>query len=383
MKIAILTLPLHTNYGGILQAYALQTVLERMGHQVVVLDLYTFYRVLPLWKKPFSYTKRFFEKYLFKKIDVINIEKHINLILPIIRQHTQQFIDQYIHYDSVDRYSSIKEKRYDAIIVGSDQVWRPSYFRKNIKQAYLYFAKDWNIRRIAYAPSFGTDYWEYSDEQTAICADLLAKFDAVSVREESALGLVREKLGRDAVWVLDPTMLLTKDDYIRLFQSKTIPSGKGNLMVYVLDWSKTVDAYIKKLETTYSFSSFITNSIYVEKLDSICSHSCSCSLEDYIQPPVENWLQGFDKAELVVTDSFHACVFSLLFNKPFIVLRNSTRGNTRIDSLLGLFNQKHRIVDDISRIQLTDAQLAKPNVLEKIDYLKTLSLNFIDNALKE
>ena len=80
-------------------------------------------------------------------------------------------------------------------MVGSDQVWRPMYYPTKIENAYLDFARDWNVKRMAYAASFGTSDWEYTAGQTRRCRELLRKFDVVSVREESAVGLCRKFFG--------------------------------------------------------------------------------------------------------------------------------------------------------------------------------------------
>ena len=170
MKIGILTLPLHTNYGGILQAYALQTVLERMGHEVFVLDKGQI-RHLKVWEALWIYPKRFAVKYVKRKnIDIFAIRHH-NKIFPIISQYTQLFIDKYIHVLKVNDFSKLNSHDFDAIVVGSDQIWRPEYNEK-IENAYLRFAELWNIKRIAYAVSFGTDKWGYTAKQTNTCTVL-------------------------------------------------------------------------------------------------------------------------------------------------------------------------------------------------------------------
>lgn len=127
MKIGILTLPLHTNYGGILQAYALQTVLERMGHNVVVFDTPNKVFMPPLWKLPLSLIKRTLFKCLGKG-NRIFIEHYYNRINPIICQNIQPFIDNNIKRKEIRKFTDLKSKDYDAIVVGSDQVWRAIYF---------------------------------------------------------------------------------------------------------------------------------------------------------------------------------------------------------------------------------------------------------------
>ena len=129
MRIGILTLPLNQNYGGILQAYALQTVLERLGHEVRVVEWKRPYG-LPFYKMPYVYGKRMVMNLLGHKIPVL-YEQKCHREQSIIRQNTDKFIKKYIHLVEYDDFSDIKESEYDAVIVGSDQVWRPRYFGIN------------------------------------------------------------------------------------------------------------------------------------------------------------------------------------------------------------------------------------------------------------
>lgn len=334
MRIGILTLPLHTNYGGILQAYALQTVLERMGHDVCLIEKKRQPLRLPLWKAPLSYGKRII-KNLTGHPYPICFEQKINREEPLVRQNTDKFVNKYIKRRFVDDFSEIGKDDFDAIVVGSDQVWRPKYFIDGIENAYLTFAKEWNIRRIAYAASFGTDKWEYSSEQTTSCRRLLKNFDAVSVRESSAVTLCREHLGVDVKRVLDPTMLLSTNDYMKLFDANGTPKSNGNLLCYIIDETPEKMSFVNKIAQERGLIPFRVNS----KVENLIA-----PLQERIQPPVEQWLRGFYDADFVVTDSFHACVFSILFNKPFFVLGNEKRGLSRFSSLLGMFGMENLLV---------------------------------------
>ena len=332
MKIGILTLPLHTNYGGILQAYALQTILERMGHEVVVLSHRRKYS-LSIWRQPLSYSKRIIKKYILGRKDTrIFAEQHQQKEYAILSQHTQKFIDTYIHTYNVESFKNLKSADFDAIIVGSDQVWRPKYFtylfNASIENAFLSFAQEWNIKRVSYAASFGTEDWEYIAEDTSLCGDLLKLFNVVTVREESAIRLCQERLGVEASHVLDPTMLLSKEDYIKLFDVSNTPKNSGNLLTYILDNTPEKTDIINKISKEKGLTPFRVNSK---------AKGPNISVEERIQPPVEAWLRGFYDAEFVVTDSFHACVFSIIFGKPFVVIGNKDRGMARFESLLKMF----------------------------------------------
>ena len=138
MRIAIITLPLHINFGGIMQAYALQTVLVRMGHQVDVLDTYEALR-LPIWKMFFSYAKRMMRKYLQGDDLLVFYEKIWNRERQLLAKNTQTFVDKYIHLKAISSLKVLSEQDYQAYVVGSDQVWRYSYTgSKHIKKYSLF-----------------------------------------------------------------------------------------------------------------------------------------------------------------------------------------------------------------------------------------------------
>ena len=338
MKIGILTLPLHTNYGGILQAYALQTVLERMGHEVYVIQVKRKeIQLLPLWKRYLCYAKRAILKYIFGKEDVIVFyESHERTILPILRQNTNKFIAQYIHSYHINSFNEIGNKNiFDAYVVGSDQIWRPSFPHFEIEDSFLRFDKRPNTIRLSYAASFGVDTWEFTSEQTENCRELAQQFNIISVREDSAVHLCKKYLGVDANLVLDPTMLLEVKDYIKLAENSKVPNCSENLMVYILNIDNKKNEIVNKIaEDKGLIPILFTNSVENPNLP----------LEERIHPKVESWLRGFVDTEYVVTDSFHGCVFSIIFHKPFIVFENTGRGMARIKSILDMFNLNCRLV---------------------------------------
>lgn len=373
MKIGVLTLPLHTNYGGILQAYALQQVLKRMGHEAVLLDRKRF--SLPPWHlRPLKYGKRIINKYIFGKHISVFAEKHKIKEQNIKQRFTKEFVCDNIERLIFKSYDKIKAKDYDCLIVGSDQVWRPkyaNYLLNGIEHSYLDFAELWKVRRVAYAASFGTNDWEYTDKEAEDCKRLLKKFDYVSVREKDGINLCQKHFGIDAKLLLDPTLLLEKKDYIKLFEKKQTPPSSGNLMVYVLDRNQDTDHFITQYANSQGLVPFYTNT----QVD-----NGQIDINERVQPPLEKWLRGFYDADFIITDSFHACVFSILFNKNFVVLGNATRGLSRFDSLLSMFGLEDRMISDLeSAIALPLIEYAKVN--EKVREMRDISISFLKDAL--
>lgn len=374
MKIGILTLPLHNNYGGILQAYALQETLKSMGHRPILIDNSGTIK-LPILTKYYRYAVRTAKNILLNSNLTIRYDKEHNYPIKVMRQHTYRFLKKYIsRIDLQGSYTLLKKSRFDAIVVGSDQVWRPRYFwHAPLSDAFLAFAKDWDIKRISYAASFGSEEWEYTPEQTAECGDLLRRFDAVSVRESSAVSLCKEHFNVDAQHVLDPTMLLDASHYITLFQQAKTPVSEGDLMCYILDSSKEKEALVRSVASTFSLTPFSVNSKY-EVPDA--------PLEEKIQPPVEKWLRGFYDAKYVITDSFHACVFSILFKKPFIVYGNKHRGMARFQSLLSIFGLEDRLVTTPEEAStVVSRPIDWDTVYTRLDEWRQKSRDFLTAAL--
>lgn len=331
MRIGIITQPLRANYGGLLQNFALQTVLKRCGHEVITLDWPKKIRY-HLKDLPTIYCKSIVK--LFLKIDDNIFEKRRQeRLFPIIAQNTQPFVDKYITSCECADLSKLNLDGFGAFVVGSDQVWRGLY-NPNIYNSFLGFTKGATVKRIAYAASFGVDNWGFSDVQTRKCAELVQDFDAVSVREDSGVGLCKQYLGVDAEHVLDPTMLLNCADYRSLIQSSSVDRHSGQLMTYLLDLNTTKQNVIDCAAQQLGLEVFSTVSKYED---------LHAKLSERIQPSVEQWLAGFDDANFVVTDSFHGCVFSIIFNKPFIVIGNERRGLSRFKSLLKMFNLEDRL----------------------------------------
>lgn len=326
MRIAILTIPLNANYGGILQAYALQTTLENLGgHDVVVLDNPYLLKMPPKFLRPFVYAMRL----VGRKLGMYhgNIKKEV--AQNTYCANTYHFVNTNIHEYYINGLEDIPKDRFDAIVVGSDQIWRSYFFHLyfgEMPDAFLRFTDGWKIKRIAYAPSFGVETWEYTAEETEECKKYIQKMDAVSCREVEGVEMCKKHLNCDTVkHVLDPTMLLTKDDYQKFVTINKEKTGK--LLVYVMDPTEDKQRLIDTIASKYCL---VPNSIYKSGVKS--------------PPSVEFWLQQFEDAEFVVTDSFHACVFSIIFGKEFIAYGNKNRGLSRFTSLLRMFGLEDRLI---------------------------------------
>lgn len=384
MKIAILTQPLRTNYGGILQAYALQTVLRRMGHEVVVINReynqhLTFLQFLA---RCASVLKTLILKLFFNRKDLV-VKSPLSPfytaswrgydILPFVGKRINQS-SRITSSESLKRHLRVNE--YDCYIVGSDQVWRPCYSPCITDYFLKEVPSDTNALKIAYAASFGTDQWEFSDEETLECSRLAKSFDFISVREKSGVTLCEGFLGVDAHHVLDPTMLLSAQDYIRLIDEAQLPKSTSNLFCYILDSNPESEKIVQSLEREGYRATHAKLSTNPTR-----NNPRPCQMS------VEEWLRGIYEAELVVTDSFHACVFSIIFKKPFVALGNPLRGNTRFDSLLQMFGLQNRLVLNYESFVENQTQLKTSSDLSGLDsvfrHLRQQSFKLLTDLLNQ
>lgn len=328
MKVGIITQSLRVNYGGILQNYALQEVLRRLGHEVVTIDQpckkEKYYRIL------LSAIKTLLLKLIGKAGNrryPMDISRNYR---SFISANIVKFIDSYISrskqligYNETRRY--VADNGINALIVGSDQVWRPIY-NLDICHSFLDFADGLNVKKISYAASFGVENWEYDADKSKRCSELIKQFDDISVRESSGIELCKRFLGVDSKLVLDPTLLLSAKDY-RNLSGKTNVKNKG-IGVYLLDVSKEKMDFVNRLS---------------QQLDKEVNF-IGKPAENGQLPSVEEWIKGFDEAELIVTDSFHGTIFSTIFNKSFYSLVNIDRGSSRFESILSLIGLQNRML---------------------------------------
>lgn len=339
-RLAIVTFPFLGNYGGMLQAYALQEVLTRLGFNVRLAEAQ---ESALLGTASRAYIKRqLFLGRIFRKLGLrMKGEQFRATMLPMV----QSFTSRFMHLRRLASAAPAEWARYfaetDVCVVGSDQVWRKLYTLGNGGLP-LYFLKhapaDVRARSISYAASFGTEEWEGSPEQTEECTALLRDFRAVSVREHSGVDLCRQALGRtDAVQMPDPTLLAAEEDYARLIEADVREVGTLPLRPYLVD-------YI--LDSSRGKRAIIAAALAAGMEETrALAYTRYGRADGALQPySVGEWLHAIRGAKLMVTDSFHGCVFSIIFNTPFICIPNGKRGISRFESLLRTFGLEDRLL---------------------------------------
>lgn len=277
----------------------------------------------------------------------------------------EQFVDEHINVTEYPPNLSMDDvRRYGvkALIVGGDQIWRP-VMHDAVKYYYPGFTGDSDILRIAYAPSVALDKWPYKEDVTVQLRELIKKFSAVSVREESSVQLVKDNLGVDAQWVLDSTMLLKKEDYIEV--CKDVPESKDPFVfAYILDMTDEKRKMAEQPAKTLGCGERYLSADKVKKEDTI-----------------EKWLANFRDAKYVITDSYHGTVFSLIFQKQFYTFYNTYRGNARMDSLKKISGLEDKFITE--PVESLGEKIDYTDVEEKLEKMREGSVGYLTSALKE
>ena len=372
MRVGILTFHNGTNYGGTLQAFATQEILKSLGHEVIIINY-----------APLSFRDRFY-KCFTTSVKYRNIKSYLLDYFkePRFREFRKDYMNLSKRYFTQnDIISDIESLKLDACISGSDQVWSP-YMAMNWGKPYFQNGFPDNIKRIAYAVSFSCS--EYPDNAMNIVIDDIRKFKNISVRENSGLDILSKKNISDVRVMPDPTFLFDINIINNL-----IKKGEGILN------DKGEKFHIKKNGYIYFYilqqNQNLINSVkdYYSDINNNFSNGDIVSSEDrdFRFEGIEEWLAHISNSKLVVTNSFHGAVFSLLLHKPFILIpvEGKLAGmNDRIVSLMTTFGLNNRIlksfnIDDIANIEkdVIDWEFIDC----KINDLKNSGIKFISDAL--
>lgn len=374
MKIGIVTHNIHHGYGGTLQAFALQTVLRKLGHEPVTLRSLTTYTKEPI-KSMLDNKLRRAVKLLIGRDVSITHKQH-----EYVCQESERFVKKHINVTPLNRTKedfrrSALNEHCEAFIVGSDQIWRKRY--PFLYNTFLDFTEGMNVKRLTYAASFAIDDWEFTPEQTERMKQLAKSFDAVSVREASGVNLCKEHLNRpDAKHVLDPTLMLDKEEYIKTVEEAGEEVTENGMFTYILDKTPEKEAFVNSIADKANLHRFECDPQLSPSYKNVRRNPKAC-----IYPPITKWLRCFMDAKMVVTDSFHGTAFSIIFNIPFYVILNKQRGASRFISMLNLFGLSDRIVNSLDEVDVN-----KEISWEKVNSIKKTwqerSLEFLFNALK-
>ena len=362
MKVEVITLHRVTNFGSLLQTYATQKSLERLGHQVEVVDFVpeglSFYRAV--WPKGHSTVKR--------------LIKLLPLMFCNVMQYamSDSFLRKYINLTQkcYGSYAQLAEDVpvADVYLSGSDQVWNTQNSNPPADLGAYYLAFTGDKKRVAYAGSFCKD--DFSPEETALVTNWLKEYAAISVREDTALNTL-SKFGLEGVHVVDPTLLLTPEDWKQLCTKKA--PKPGYVFIYNLNRNKVLEQAavaiakekglrVVNFADTFEFVPGAENRFGNDPLDFI------------------NYLS---KADYVVTDSFHGTAFSLNFSKQVLSIP-APKYNCRLESVLRMTGCEDRMFTTVDEaLEKVEMPIDYAVVQEKLNNARVVSLDYLKEALKE
>lgn len=358
-KVGIITFHCSYNYGSVLQTYALQTYLNSLGYDVQVIDFvsetdfeqYKLFRT-KLYK---NNSKSFFSDLLF-------VSPHIRRKLTF-----EKFLKSKLNLTEKTYYKchdlSELNDLIDIFVCGSDQIWNidctngvePAYFLKFVEDEKL---------KIAYAPSLA--HVEFAIDGKDELKVLIERLDFVSVREESTLPYLKSFCEKDITITVDPTLLLSANDYSDLTIGRKI--NEKYIFVYYLEINKELISYCEKVKESTGYKIYYVSSKVNSGMKS-GKNLFGISPSEFL-----DYIRG---AEYVITSSFHATVFSILFQKQFCVF-NTSKSFSRVTDLLGRLELKDRIFNEGFDI---DACIKYKIVMNKLDELRKSSYLFLEEAL--
>lgn len=251
------------------------------------------------------------------------------------------------HFSITDRYYSYEELKdsppeFDAYICGSDQIWR---FDGGMSEYFFLRFVDEDVKAIAYAPSFGHNALEVEPPEEL--ASWINRFQYLSTREPSGREAIRKLTGRDAPVVMDPVFLLKPSDWLEYSSSSSRIEGPY-ILFYALEFNPLVSEVVRSLMKTTGMKVVV-----IGKAGGIVF---SPKTQLALDAGPDEFLNLLRKASLVVTNSFHATVFSIMFNRPFVTIRHSAR-NERIEHLLRMAGVPERLIkssEDLALNKLKD-----------------------------
>ncbi len=365
MKVDIITLHYINHYGSLLQTYATCKAFERMGVEAEVIDYIRpnadekLQMQAALAAK--NYKRRSIKGVLFELLKRIENKKR--------KDFSDRFINKYVtmtrrykNYDDLKNNPPIA----DIYCTGSDQTWNSDYNGGLLPAYFLDFAPE-GKKRIGYSVSIGMpEFPEAEYEQTK---SYIHKYNAISVRENSALKLIQEMGYRNVTHILDPTLVLDKEDWEPLISSRLIKDKY--ILIYKLNTIPEIEQFAERLakQTGYRIvrmSYYLNHFKYKGKM--------------IYSPEVEEFLSLISNAEYVITDSFHCLAFSINFEKEFFAFYPG-QYSSRLRSLIELIDTKDRVVINLDNMINLNEKINYVEVKKIIDKERQKAIGFLEQCI--
>lgn len=322
----IITIYDTTNYGNRLQNYAVQTVLEGLGFKT---------ETIYFSKRPKIGRLIFYIKFLIQKMTGYRLTSNKDFwkyTAPRVIQF-EKFNKKYIRSKAIKKIDDIDDADTEYFVVGSDQVWNPSwYIEGNLRKEMFLLSFAPPEKRICFSPSFGID--SMPEEWLPWFKEQFSKFPVITVREEAGARIVKELTDKDAEVTIDPTLMLDKTDWDKISACPdNIDCSKKYILTYFLG------------ERTQRINDDLQQN--ASKLDAEIYNLVDKQESEFLNINPSEFIYLISNAELIMTDSFHACIFSFLYSKPFLLYRRQGKDEmmSRMDTLLKNFDLERKYVD--------------------------------------
>lgn len=370
MKIGLITIYHVPNYGSVLQTYATQEILTKLGHEVSVIR-YNYFN--DRYYKEIGHGPSLRERFYPLK----------SLLMPYSKAAVlKRFRNNYLHFTrpfkSREALFNYDWSSYDAFVVGSDQVWNTRFLHGD--PSFLLDFAPVDKHRYSLSSSFATTTVEKKYESSF--REELGKFDAISVREQNGVNIIQQQLGinKPVKVTLDPTLLLNKEEWVSRFPTKTPRKRKPYILYYMWAYAFEPRPYIYDVVKHFK-NKMNCNVIALEGIrDSSDCHSVSYIDAD--NSTIPEFVDLFSNASLVITSSFHGTAFALNFGVPVISIVPDNEGDDRQSTLLKQCGADKSIVQIGSDIVSIQPESDMQNVVNKLDRIRKDNINWINDILR-
>lgn len=372
--VAVVTLHNSPNYGSCLQTYATQMVLSSLNATPSIVDYYRHDAI------PSNETERALNGQLAAKMPlfkVLGIKALARIPVSRIVARRAKPLNEFRHSKlalTAEKYYSAEALNQnppeaDIYCTGSDQVWN-SIWNKGFDPAfYLTFAPK-GSKRIAYAASIGKPFLEEWEKRPM--REALSKYSHISVREEQAAELLDSIGIHNAVPVIDPTLMLKRDEWSHLADRSATPN-RPYILVYQLNRNKEFDQYARRLSAKLQLPLYrIAYGVHERRAG---EHTVVC-------PSVEGFVGLFMNAEYVITDSFHGTAFSMNLGRPFVSI-SPGRFSGRIMNLLEMTGETSRYLDDYGNLSIAEQPIDFTRIQNVFDIKREEARAFLRSAISE
>lgn len=367
MKIGLITIHWANNYGAALQTFATEQVFNKYG-EVFVIDYRSKYTGKGMSLLRFGSSLR----------DILRVVKDLIRLLPRYRaiRKFKLFNDKYLNMTrpvTADHDFKILNDQIDTFISGSDQIWNPTTVNEcGVIDGHYFLDFVIGKKRISYASSIGT--YKYTKKELIRIKSLLGQYDHLSVREKDTKQYLEKLLKRPVAHVLDPTLLLTKEQWLRIFEIDKKQSNRPYVLVYVLKKDNQLKMAVGIV------ADLLKLRVVTIDQDPFTNFRNDQHIRD---AGPEEFIELFSNASFVVTNSFHGTCFAVNFNIPFIVTTPPT-GINRIESLLTAIGLADRILNDITNLPgLVINSIDFNSMNSKLEHLRIESMEYIYNSIFE